>query len=88
MEALASDVIIVKNLPSNMMEGRKRKQYPIFKPHGSSSPNFYLREVLPKLKSAKVIGLILNDGGCLQVLHARIFLFRTFFDLLLRNHVH
>lgn len=66
MEALASDVIIVKNLPSNLMEGRKRKQYPIFKAHGSSSPNFYLREVLPKLKSAKVIGLMLNDGGCLQ----------------------
>ncbi|KAH6800027.1 O-fucosyltransferase family protein [Perilla frutescens var. hirtella] len=66
MEALANDVIIVKNLPSNLMEGRKRKQYPIFKPQGGSSPNFYLREVLPKLKSSKAIGLIINNGGCLQ----------------------
>ncbi|KAG8378222.1 hypothetical protein BUALT_Bualt08G0115300 [Buddleja alternifolia] len=66
MDALASDVIIVKNLPSNFMEGRKKKQYPIFKPRSSSSPKFYLQEVLPKLKNAKVIGLILTDGGCLQ----------------------
>ncbi|KAL0326127.1 UNVERIFIED_CONTAM: protein EMBRYO SAC DEVELOPMENT ARREST 30 [Sesamum radiatum] len=64
--ALASDVIIVKNLPSDLMEGRRQKQYPIFKPKSSSSPNFYLHEVLPKLKNAKVIGLILTDGGCLQ----------------------
>ncbi|KAK4481320.1 hypothetical protein RD792_012205 [Penstemon davidsonii] len=64
--ALASDVIIVKDLPSNLRPARKRKQYPIFKPKSSSSPNFYLQEVLPKLKNAKVIGLILTDGGCLQ----------------------
>ncbi|KAK6132262.1 hypothetical protein DH2020_033962 [Rehmannia glutinosa] len=64
--ALASDVIIVRNLPSNLKEGRKRKQYPIFRPKSSSSPKFYLHEVLPKLKNAKVIGLILADGGCLQ----------------------
>ncbi|KAL0360280.1 UNVERIFIED_CONTAM: protein EMBRYO SAC DEVELOPMENT ARREST 30, partial [Sesamum radiatum] len=64
--ALASDVIIVRNLPSDLMEGRRQKQYPIFKPKSSSSPNFYLHEVLPKLKNAKVIGLILTDGGCLQ----------------------
>ncbi|KAK6114932.1 hypothetical protein DH2020_007201 [Rehmannia glutinosa] len=64
--ALASDVIIVRNLPSNLKEGRKRKQYPIFRPKSSSSPKYYLHEVLPKLKNAKVIGLILADGGCLQ----------------------
>ncbi|PIN22026.1 hypothetical protein CDL12_05271 [Handroanthus impetiginosus] len=66
MAALASDVIIVKSLPSNMKEGRRRKQYPIFRPKSSSSPNLYLHEILPKLKNAKVIGLILTDGGCLQ----------------------
>ncbi|XP_042051072.1 protein EMBRYO SAC DEVELOPMENT ARREST 30-like [Salvia splendens] len=66
VEALASDVIVVKSLPSHLMEGRKQKQYPVFKPKSSSSPKFYLQEVLPKLKSAKVIGLILNDGGGLQ----------------------
>ncbi|KAL3638858.1 Protein EMBRYO SAC DEVELOPMENT ARREST 30 [Castilleja foliolosa] len=66
MKALAGDVIVVKSLPSSLKEGRKRKQYPIFKPKTSSSPKFYLHEVLPKLKSAKVVGLIIADGGCLQ----------------------
>lgn len=66
ISALASDVIIVKSLPSNLKEARKRKQYPIFKPKSSASPSFYVQEVLPKLKKAKVIGLVLSDGGCLQ----------------------
>ncbi|KAL8485687.1 hypothetical protein ACS0TY_027827 [Phlomoides rotata] len=64
--ALASDVVIVNTLPSKLMEGRKRKQYPVIKPPSSSSPNYYLHEILPKLKKSKVIGLILADGGCLQ----------------------
>ncbi|KAL7155828.1 hypothetical protein ABFS83_03G101800 [Erythranthe nasuta] len=63
---LASDVIVVKSLPPNLKEGRIKKQYPIFRPKSSSSPNFYLNDVLPKLKSAKVIGLILTDAGCLE----------------------
>ncbi|KAM7515938.1 hypothetical protein LguiA_005521 [Lonicera macranthoides] len=64
--ALKKDIIIVKSLPSELKEARKRKQFPTFKPKRSASPNFYLREVLPKLKNAKVIGLVLTDGGCLQ----------------------
>lgn len=89
MEALVSDVIVVKSLPSHLMEGRKQKQYPVFKPKSSSSPKFYLQEVLPKLKSAKVIGLILNDGGGLQVHHmCNCLFFITFFDLLYRNYGH
>ncbi|XP_073285870.1 protein EMBRYO SAC DEVELOPMENT ARREST 30-like isoform X2 [Primulina huaijiensis] len=66
ISVLANDVVIAKNLPHDLMEGRKRKQYPIFKPKRLSSPNYYLQDVLPKLKSAKVVGLILTDGGCLQ----------------------
>ncbi|XP_051139454.1 protein EMBRYO SAC DEVELOPMENT ARREST 30 [Andrographis paniculata] len=66
MAALASDVIIVRNLPPNLLEGRKKKLYPVFKPKSSSSTKFYLQEVLPKLKNAKVIGLVVADGGCLQ----------------------
>ncbi|XP_073063690.1 protein EMBRYO SAC DEVELOPMENT ARREST 30-like isoform X3 [Primulina eburnea] len=66
ISVLANDVIIARNLPHDLMETRKRKQYPIFKPKRLSSPNYYLQDVLPKLKSAKVIGLILTDGGCLQ----------------------
>ncbi|CAA0809973.1 O-fucosyltransferase family protein [Striga hermonthica] len=66
INALATDVIILKSLPSSLKEGRKRKLYPIFKPKSSSSPKYYLHEILPKLKTSKVIGLVLAEGGCLQ----------------------
>ncbi|KAK1581063.1 hypothetical protein Q3G72_002724 [Acer saccharum] len=64
--SLTSDVIIVKSLPENLKEARKRNEFPIFKPKSSTSPNYYIQEILPKLKKDKVIGLILTDGGCLQ----------------------
>ncbi|KAL2467776.1 O-fucosyltransferase family protein [Forsythia ovata] len=64
--ALRNDVTVVYDLPSDFKEARKRKQFPIFKPKNSASPSFYFQEVLPKLKEAKVIGLLLTDGGCLQ----------------------
>ncbi|XP_059640039.1 protein EMBRYO SAC DEVELOPMENT ARREST 30 [Cornus florida] len=64
--ALTNDVIIVKSLPRELMEARKQKQYPTFKPKSSASPSFYIKEILPKLKKTKVIGLVLTDGGCLQ----------------------
>lgn len=64
--ALKNDVTVVHDLPFGFKEARKRKQFPIFKPKSSASPSFYFQEVLPKLKEAKVIGLLLNDGGCLQ----------------------
>ncbi|KAK2638239.1 hypothetical protein Ddye_026034 [Dipteronia dyeriana] len=64
--SLTSDVIIVKSLPKNLKEARKRNEFPIFKPKSSASPNYYIKEILPKLKKDKVIGLILTDGGCLQ----------------------
>ncbi|KAJ8771669.1 hypothetical protein K2173_026846 [Erythroxylum novogranatense] len=66
--SLKNDVIIVKSLPENLKEARKRNEFPIFKPKSSASPNFYLKEVLPKLKKSTVIGLILNNGGCLQAI--------------------
>ncbi|XP_037493828.1 protein EMBRYO SAC DEVELOPMENT ARREST 30 isoform X2 [Jatropha curcas] len=64
--SLKKDVIIVKSLPENLKAARKRNEFPTFKPKSSSSPNFYIKEILPKLKKAKVIGLVLADGGCLQ----------------------
>ncbi|KAI3728904.1 hypothetical protein L6452_17549 [Arctium lappa] len=66
ISALKNDVIIVKNLPSNLKEARKRKEFRTFKPKKSASPDYYIRELLPELKKAKVIGLVLMDGGCLQ----------------------
>ncbi|CDP11928.1 unnamed protein product [Coffea canephora] len=64
--ALATDVIIVKDLPPNHKDARKQKQFPTFRPQHSAPPSFYLTNVLPKLKKAKVVGLIVTDGGCLQ----------------------
>ncbi|XP_027366528.1 protein EMBRYO SAC DEVELOPMENT ARREST 30 isoform X2 [Abrus precatorius] len=63
---LKNDVIIAKTLPETMMERRKRNDIPTFKPTSSSSLNFYIKEILPKLKKSKVIGLIIANGGALQ----------------------
>ncbi|CAK9322503.1 unnamed protein product [Citrullus colocynthis] len=63
---LKNDVVVVKSLPDNLKASRKRNEFPTFKPKSSASPSYYLQKVLPSLKNAKVIGLVLNDGGCLQ----------------------
>ncbi|EXB31250.1 hypothetical protein L484_014733 [Morus notabilis] len=64
--SLTNDILIVKSLPENLKAARKRNAFPTFKPKSSASPNFYIKEVLPTLKKAKVIGLVITDGGCLQ----------------------
>lgn len=64
---LKNDVIIAKTLPESLMERRRRNEVPTFKPTSSASPNFYMKEILPKLKKSKVIGLIIANGGALQV---------------------
>ncbi|KAA3486464.1 O-fucosyltransferase family protein isoform 1 [Gossypium australe] len=63
---LKNDVNIVKSLPEYLKAGRRRSEFPTFKPKNSASPNFYVKEVLPNLKKAKVVGLIVTDGGCLK----------------------
>ncbi|KAF8403435.1 hypothetical protein HHK36_011539 [Tetracentron sinense] len=72
--ALKKDVVVVKSLPKHLKEERKRNQFHTFKPKSSASPSFYIKELLPKLKKDKVIGLILTDGGCLQVMQYSFFL--------------
>ncbi len=64
---LKNDVTVVKSLPAHLRAARRRNEFPTFKPKSSSSPNYYIKEVLPKLKKAKVIGLVLAEGGGLQV---------------------
>ncbi|XP_010655159.1 protein EMBRYO SAC DEVELOPMENT ARREST 30 isoform X2 [Vitis vinifera] len=64
--SLKNDVIIVKSLPEKLKSGRRNNEFPTFRPKSSSSPSFYIKEILPNLKKFKVIGLILTDGGCLQ----------------------
>ncbi|XP_057538957.1 protein EMBRYO SAC DEVELOPMENT ARREST 30-like [Amaranthus tricolor] len=66
VSALKSDVLIVKTLPPKLKEARKQKRFPTFKPTRTTSPSYYISEVLPTLKKAKVVGLVISDGGCLQ----------------------
>ncbi|CAI9115508.1 OLC1v1016423C2 [Oldenlandia corymbosa var. corymbosa] len=66
ISALANDVIILKQLPPNLSEARKQKKFPTFRPQHSAPPEFYMTNVLSKLKESKVVGLILTDGGCLE----------------------
>ncbi|KAH7512848.1 hypothetical protein FEM48_Zijuj12G0133700 [Ziziphus jujuba var. spinosa] len=66
IESLTADVLIVKSLPDNLKAERKKNAFPTFKPKNSASPDFYTKEVLPKLKKGRVIGLVITDGGCLQ----------------------
>lgn len=66
--ALANDVLIVKSLPKRFKSVRKNNELPVFIPAYSASVDFYLREVLPKLRRQKAIGLLVSGGGCLQAL--------------------
>ncbi|XWS57869.1 hypothetical protein CRYUN_Cryun09bG0210300 [Craigia yunnanensis] len=64
--SLKNDVNVVKSLPEYLKAARRRNEFPTFKLQNSASPNFYVKEILPNLKKAKVVGLIIMDGGCLQ----------------------
>lgn len=64
---LKNDVVVIKSLPAQLREARRRNEFPTFRPKVSASPNYYIKEVLPTLKKAKVIGLLIADGGGLQV---------------------
>ncbi|GMH04386.1 hypothetical protein Nepgr_006225 [Nepenthes gracilis] len=68
MAALAKDVNIVKTLPKNHKEARRKKAMPIFRVPRSASPYFYLHHVLPMLKKHAVVELVVSDGGCLQAI--------------------
>ncbi|KAG9458928.1 hypothetical protein H6P81_003436 [Aristolochia fimbriata] len=64
--ALANDVLVVRKLPQNLQDARKRKKFSTFSPKNSATPDFYIRNVLPKLKKSNVIGLLISEGGILQ----------------------
>ncbi|KAF6169141.1 hypothetical protein GIB67_038638 [Kingdonia uniflora] len=48
---------------------RRKKEVPLFIVTYSTSPNYYLRHVLPVLKGHSVVELAVADGGCLQLEH-------------------
>ncbi|XP_021739376.1 uncharacterized protein At1g04910-like isoform X3 [Chenopodium quinoa] len=66
MAALAKDVNIVKTLPKNLKEARRKKAIPLYKVPSSASPYFYMHQVLPTLRKHSVVELVVSDGGCLQ----------------------
>lgn len=68
MIALSKDINIVKTLPKNLKEARKKKMIPKYKVANSASPHFYLHHVLPMLKKHSVVELVVSDGGCLQAI--------------------
>ncbi|CAH9144690.1 unnamed protein product [Cuscuta epithymum] len=64
--SLRNDVIIVKDLPPTLKNAKKRKGSPTFKPRITTTPAFYISEVIPQLRKTNAAGLILSDGGSLQ----------------------
>ncbi|PIA63284.1 hypothetical protein AQUCO_00200954v1 [Aquilegia coerulea] len=66
--ALAKDVKVLKTLPKHLKWARRRKKIPLFRVPYSTSPDFYLRNVLPVLKKHSVVELVVSGGGCLQAI--------------------
>ncbi|NP_001146164.1 Protein EMBRYO SAC DEVELOPMENT ARREST 30 [Zea mays] len=61
-----SDVVIVHGLPKDLREARKKIKFPTVSPRNSATPEYYIKEVLPRLVKSKVLGIIVNGGNCLQ----------------------
>lgn len=68
MAALAKDVKVVKTLPKDLKEQRRKKNIPVFKVPYAASLYYYQQHVLPMLKKHQVVQLVVSDGGCLQVI--------------------
>ena len=58
---------IVRGLPKDLREARKKIKFPTVSPRNSATPEYYMTEVLPRLVKSKVIGIIVNGGNCLKV---------------------
>lgn len=64
--ALSKDINIVKTLPKNLKEARRKKAVPLYRVPNLASPYFYLHQILPMLRKHSVVELLVSDGGCLQ----------------------
>jgi len=60
IDALSNDVAIVRGLPKDLRETRKKIKFPTVSPRNSATPEYYMTEVLPRLVKSKVIGIIVN----------------------------
>ncbi|CAN6479262.1 unnamed protein product [Victoria cruziana] len=66
--ALAKDVMVVKTLPKQLKVAKRNNDVPVFTVRFSTSPDFYLKSVLPMLKRHSIVEILVPDGGCLQAL--------------------
>ncbi|CAL4948500.1 unnamed protein product [Urochloa decumbens] len=66
IDALSNDVAVVRGLPKDLREARKKIKFPTVSPRNSATPEYYITQVLPRLVKSKVIGVIVNGGNCLQ----------------------
>lgn len=64
--ALSNDVPIVRGLPKDLREARKKIKFPTVSPKNTATSEYYTTEVLPRLAKSKVIGIVINGGKCLQ----------------------
>lgn len=66
--ALAEDVRVVKKLPKQLRLAKKKRLLPVRSPPRGAAPDYYLEKILPEMKEYGAIGLLVPEGGCLQVL--------------------
>lgn len=64
--ALSNDVAVVRGLPKDLREARKKIKFPTVSPRNTATSEYYTTNVLPRLVKSKVIGIIINGGKCLQ----------------------
>ncbi|VAH13880.1 unnamed protein product [Triticum turgidum subsp. durum] len=64
--ALSVDVPIVRCLPKDLREARKKIKFPTVSPKNTATSDYYTTDVLPRLVKSKVLGIIVNGGKCLQ----------------------
>jgi hypothetical protein len=72
---LKRDVKVKQKFPKELLA--KKKKLKFTQPSVLSTPEFYLKELLPVLKRKGVLGLSVSGGGCLKVL--AFLLYRSFF---------
>ena len=62
---LKRDVKVMKSLPKELLDTKKKLKFA--QPSIFSTPEFYLKEILPGFKRKGLIGLLVSGGGCLKV---------------------
>jgi hypothetical protein len=65
--ALSSDAAIVRGLQKDLREARKKIKLWSVSPRNAPTSKYYATNVFPTLVKSKAIGIIINEGWCVQV---------------------